>query len=350
MVARYYTLHPLIQPKNTVEWIIKWRNKEELEQLVVFCDSNTRYLAQPLAEAVDALCLEVPAGEENKNLQQAERLWQALRTAGASRKTGWINVGGGMVCDLGGFVASNYMRGIPLVHIPTTLLAQIDAALCGKTAVNMGPWKNQIGTYYLPEAVLLDSAMLKNLPAEEVLNGKAEMFKHGLIEDVGLIDYLEKLPPNTMPGLGWVRRAAEVKMYWAGVDPHEKSHRKILNTGHTVAHALEAWYLAQGQTLPHGQAVWAGLMAEGWLAVQAGLVTEEGALAWMLDIPRFVTPRNWPKTADWLPWMAADKKNKAGKIGFSLPTYPGNCLTDQYLSPKEVGILLRKFDLNTWLS
>ncbi len=350
MYKSYHTLHPLIQPKNTADWIVKWRDKLALDKLIVFCDSNTRYLAQPLAESVDALCLVVAAGEEHKNLQQAERLWQELRTASASRNTGWINVGGGMVCDLGGFVASNYMRGIPLVNIPTTLLAQVDAALCGKTAVNMGPWKNQIGSYYFPDAVLLDPSMLKTLPAEEVLNGKAEMFKHGLIEDIGIIDYLDNLAPNTLPGIKWVRRAAEVKMYWAGADPHEKNHRRILNAGHTVAHALEAWYLEQGQSIPHGQAVWAGLLAEGWLAVQAGLVTEEGALHWMLDIPRFVTPRKWPKTVDWLPWMAGDKKNKSGKIGFSLPTYPGSCLLDQYFSPKEVGILLRKFDLNTWLS
>lgn len=350
MVSRYYTLHPLIQPKNTIDWIVKWRNKQELDQLIVFGDSHTRYLAQPLAGSIGAEYLEVPAGEEHKNLQQAERLWQELRQAGAGRNTGWINVGGGMVCDLGGFVASNYMRGIPLVHIPTTLLAQIDAALCGKTAVNLGPWKNQIGTYYLPEAVLLDPEMLKKLPDEEVRNGKAEMYKHGLIEDIGIIDYMGKLAPDALPGTGWVRRAAEVKMYWAGVDPHEKNYRKILNTGHTVAHALEACYLDRGQAIPHGQALWAGLMAEGWLAVQAGLVTEEGALAWMSGIPRFVTPRMWPKTTEWLPWMAADKKNKSGNIGFSLPTYPGNCLTDQYFSPKAVGVLLRKFELNAWLS
>jgi len=342
--------HTLVQPRNTVDWIGKWREKQELDKLVVFCDSNTRYLAQPLAESVGALCLEVPAGEENKSIQQAERLWKELRNANAARDSGWINVGGGMVCDLGGFVASNYQRGIPMLHVPTTLLAQVDAALGGKTAVNLGPWKNQVGTFYLPSAVLLDAAMLKGLSAEEVRNGKAEMFKHGLIEDIGVIDYLEKLAPDALPGMGWVRRAADVKMYWAGVDPHEKNYRKILNTGHTVAHALEAWYLDQGQAIAHGQALWAGLMAEGWIAVQAGLVTEDGALEWMLDIPRFVTKRKWPKTSGWLPWMAGDKKNKSGRIGFSLPTYPGNCRTELLFSPQEVGILLRKFDLNTWLN
>jgi 3-dehydroquinate synthase len=294
--------------------------------------------------------MEVAAGEEQKNLQQAERLWHELRQANADRNTGWINVGGGMVCDLGGFVASNYQRGIPLVHIPTTLLAQVDAALGGKTAVNLGHWKNQVGTYYLPEAVLLDSSMLNELPAEEVYNGKAEMFKHGLIEDNGIIEYLGKLPPEALPGTGWIRRAAGVKMYWASADPHDQSNRKLLNTGHTVAHALEAWYLRQGQSVAHGQALWAGLIAEGWLAIRAGLVSEEDASGWMSKIPRFVTPRIWPKTAEWIPWMAGDKKNKSGLIGFSLPAGPGNCYINQYFSPREVGVLLRRFDFNTWLN
>jgi len=343
-------LHPLIQPKNTVEWIRKWRAKKELDKLFVFCDSNTRYLAQPLSETIGAICLEVPAGEEQKNLQQAERMWHELRQAGADRFTGWINVGGGMICDLGGFVASNYQRGIPLVHIPTTLLAQVDAALGGKTAVNLGAWKNQVGTFYLPDAVLLDSSMLKGLPVEEVLNGKSEMFKHGLIEDNGIIEYLVKLSPETLPGTGWIRRAADVKMYWASADPHDQSYRKLLNTGHTVAHALETWYLRQGQSIAHGQALWAGLIAEGWLAVQTGRVTEEGAMLWLEGIPRFIAPRIWPKTVEWLPFMAGDKKNKSGLIGFSLPAYPGNCYTNQYFSHKDVGILLRRFDLNTWLN
>jgi len=343
-------MHTLVQPRNTTEWIVRWREKNELDPLVVFCDSNTRRLAQPLATALGATCLEVPAGEEHKTLQQAERLWRELRQTGAGRETGWINVGGGMVCDLGGFVAALYHRGIQLLHVPTTLLAQVDAALGGKTAVNLGPWKNQVGAFYPPSAVLLDTDMLSGLPGEEVRNGKAEMFKHGLLQNEDLINYLVKLGPEALPGAGWIRRAAEVKMSWAGSDLFEQNLRKVLNMGHTVAHALEAWSLGQGQPIPHGQAVWAGLLTEGWLAVQAGLVSEEEAMQWMTHIQRFVTPRNWPTVQQWAPWMEGDKKNQGGKIGFSFPLYPGEWRTVSYLDPREVVVLLRRFDLNLWLN
>ena len=209
--------------------------------------------------AVDII---IKAGEQHKNLQTIQRIWKTLMKYHADRNALLINLGGGVITDLGGFAASTYKRGIKFINIPTTLLAMVDAAIGGKTGIDFGGGKNQIGTFAEAEDVIVDPVFLETLPQRELLSGMSEMLKYGFIADDNL------LKVNLENYLQFVARAGEIKREIVAQDPTEKGLRKVLNFGHTLGHAIESHCLATDHPLLHGEAVALGMLGALWLSVK----------------------------------------------------------------------------------
>ncbi len=299
----------------------------------VLTDRHCRPLARPVeaelarAGASVAVC-EIPPGEPEKKLSTAARLYGRLARCGMDRGSLFVAVGGGVVTDLGGFVASTWMRGVPLVLVSTTLLGQVDAAIGGKTAVNLPDGKNLVGTFYQPRAVLCDPAALRTLPPREFTSGLGEVVKYGMIRDGALLETLEKniaairaRDPDALEEIVW--RCASIKAQVVTEDEKESGLRAILNYGHTVGHALEA---AGGyRALSHGEAVSIGMEAEAVIAMELGLAPIEVLAAQnrvlkLCGLPTRVKrlPRKKVLAA-----MKLDKKGVDGKARFVLPEAVG---------------------------
>jgi 3-dehydroquinate synthase len=302
-------------------------------KVFVLTDRNCRGYAKAVAAQLAAGGAEVfleaiPAGETQKKLATAARLYGRLAKSGLDRKSLFVAVGGGMVTDLGGFVASTYMRGLPLVLVSTTLLGQVDAAIGGKTAVNLPQGKNLVGTFCQPLAVHCDPAALRTLPAREFVSGLGEVVKYGMIRDAEFFAYLERnageLRKRNLEVLEEiVYRCAAIKAEVVGQDEKEGGLRAILNYGHTIGHALEA---AGGyRLLSHGEAVAVGMEAEAYIAMQLQLVPLEvlaaqNRLLKLCGLPTRV--RRLPR-ARVLSALRLDKKNVGGRTRFVLPEAVG---------------------------
>ena len=213
-----------------------------------------------------AIDIVIKAGEQHKNLQTVQRIWKTLMKYHTDRNALLINLGGGVITDLGGFAASTYKRGIKFINIPTTLLAMVDAAIGGKTGIDFGGSKNQIGTFAEAEEVAINPVFLETLPERELLSGMAEMLKYGFIADGKLLGI------NLENYQQFIVRCGEIKREIVAQDPTEKGLRKILNFGHTLGHAIESHCLTTDYPLLHGEAVALGMLGALWLSVkQLGL-------------------------------------------------------------------------------
>jgi 3-dehydroquinate synthase len=226
----------------------------------------------------NAIYIIVPAGEENKTLAAAGNVLATLLKHGFDRKSLLINFGGGMICDLGGFAASTYMRGIAFVNMPTTLLAQTDAAIGGKTGVDFNGFKNMVGSFAHPKAIICDSLLLSTLPEREFRSGFAEVIKHALVADKKLFHTLAKESFGAMDE----DKLAEILLQSCGIkcnvvskDANEKGLRKILNFGHTIGHAIEMLSHDTRNPLLHGEAISIGMIAEARLSLLSGLISKE---------------------------------------------------------------------------
>jgi 3-dehydroquinate synthase len=268
--------------------------------------------------------LTFPPGERSKTRETWSRLTDELLRLGFGRDSGIVALGGGVVGDLAGFVAATYLRGVPYVQVPTTLLAMLDASVGGKTAVNTPEGKNLIGAFHPPAAVLADPLVLGTLPEREYRAGLAEAVKHGLIADREYFEWMEReadrlVSRDTNALQHLVRRSVEIKAAVVGQDEREAGRRAILNAGHTVAHALEQ---VTDYRMPHGEAVALGLVAESALATGLGLATPEpgarvAALLERLGLPtRMAEPVAVERL---LAAMGRDKKNRGTEIRFALP-------------------------------
>lgn len=298
----------------------------------VLADANTRPHAEPLAKAINAKLLVVPAGENHKNLQQAEKIWQQLLEAGADRRAVLINLGGGMVTDLGGFVAAAYKRGIACIHLPSSLLAMVDAAHGGKTGINMGGVKNAIGYFYPAEAIFIHAPLLDTLPKRELQSGKAEIFKHGLLGDAGLWHQMAELPAEATPGRTLLEQAIALKARIVAADPTEKGERKLLNLGHSFGHAFESYFMYSSTPWLHGEAIFAGMLIETRLAHRLGLLADAHAAEIEKVLKAWHPTGKLPPLALILPWLLNDKKNHSRHVQFALPTAIGSAVYDQAVS------------------
>ena len=261
--------------------------------------------------------------ESAKTLKSVELIARSLSRAGADRHTLLLAVGGGMVGDVAGFAASTYLRGVALAHVPTTLLAQVDSAIGGKTGVNLPEGKNLVGAFYSPRVVLSDRRALRTLPEREFRGGLAEVIKYGVIFDAKLFAYveahMEKIVRRDEAALAYIiPRCAEIKAHVVSRDEHESGLREILNFGHTFGHALES--VTNYRVFQHGEAVAWGMMAAALLGHAAGITPERAAARIISLTRRLGALPPWPKatTARLISAMRSDKKTRAGKLRFVL--------------------------------
>jgi 3-dehydroquinate synthase len=278
---------------------------------------------QSLKEAgCEPFILEAPDGEEYKSLEWAGKLYEQLAGLKSERKTPVLALGGGVIGDLGGFVAATYMRGVPLFQLPTTLLSQVDSSIGGKVAVNHGQLKNNVGTFYQPEMVLSDISVLKTLPEVQVTNGLAEVIKYGIIRDKKLFQIIE----NNLAGLKSIEekiteeviaRCAVIKAEIVEKDERDLGLRNILNFGHTTGHAIET---VSNFQVGHGQAVAIGMVAAGMISRKLGVLAayELNKIKYLLmksGLPVNFSDLNINRI---LQVMKHDKKNSGGKVKFIL--------------------------------
>ena len=304
---------------------------------VIIVDENTNefcleYLLTSITGLEDAEVMMLPAGEENKVLEICFQVWEALTEYGIGRKDLIINLGGGVVTDTGGFIAAVFKRGVPFLHIPTSLLGMVDAAIGGKTGIDFGPYKNQLGTFTMPEITIVDTAFLGTLPQEEVLNGFAEMVKHALIADIELWNaflQLERIEANEL--MPFIEKSAAIKMQIVTEDPAEAGQRKLLNFGHTVGHALEGYFLSTETSISHGLAVVLGMIAEVHLSVELGYLSSHDQELIVSSLKKWFPLINIPvfENEQVIQLMKNDKKNSENKIKAALLKKTGKGIFDQ---------------------
>ena len=242
--------------------------RARFSQLAVLVDENTQEHCYPLVAPLlpGHLLIQTQSGEVNKNLASCEHIWSEMTRAGFDRKALLINLGGGVIGDMGGFCAVAYKRGIRFVNIPTTLLAAVDANVGGKLGIDFHGLKNHLGFFQNPEAVLIDSAFLNSLPVSELRSGFAEVLKHGLIADA---HYFEEVSHKGLQQQNWpavIAHSVQIKTAVAEADPREAGLRKVLNFGHTIGHAIESHYLDGSNHLLHGEAIAIGMICETYLS------------------------------------------------------------------------------------
>ena len=242
----------------------------DYSKVFVLVDANTKEHCLPAFKAIIDFSfdetIEIKPGEENKTIATCLKVWQELSDLGADRKSLLINLGGGVVTDLGGFVASTYKRGIDFLNIPTTLLAMVDASIGGKTGVDLGALKNQVGVINQPKMVLIFPDFLATLEERQLKSGYAEMLKHGLISDSRY--WLELINSEDLSSIANIQKSVAIKNEVVQQDPTEQGIRKKLNFGHTIGHAIESYFLDSPhlKTLLHGEAIAIGMILEGYFS------------------------------------------------------------------------------------
>lgn len=308
-------------------------------------DVNTAAFCLPkLRETSNAVAgstvLTVKAGDAEKNLEAATALWKSLSNGGATRSSMIVNVGGGVVTDLGGFVASTFKRGVPYINVPTTLLGAVDAATGGKTGINFNGLKNEVGAFGHPVATVVSTMFFDTLPEHEMLSGYAEMLKHALLSDNEALARALSHDASDAEGLlELLRENIQVKSDIVASDPKEAGPRKALNLGHTAGHAFEALALERRQPIPHGYAVAWGLIVELVLShLTTGYPTAD-----LYPVVQFVKAHYGSHPVDCadyprlLALMAHDKKNESpDKINFTLLRAPGKAEVNHTASAKDI--------------
>lgn len=313
----------------------------DYSRLVVLADENTHRHCYPLLlpylpEQHDLIV--VLAGETHKSLSTCEKVWQRMSELRLDRKALMLNLGGGVITDMGGFIAGTYKRGIPFLHLPTTLLGMVDAAIGGKVGIDLGSLKNQVGLFKLPEAIFICPAFLDTLPRRIWLSGFAEVIKHYLVADRAAWQHLQNQALETLDMYSLIEKAVQIKSAVVEQDMEERHIRKILNFGHTVGHAVESYFLDFDRPyLLHGEAVALGMIAEAQLSYQKGYLneTELTEISTYLSrhfslpqIPTFAYPAIFE-------FMQQDKKNKLGQIQAVLLNKIGAAKWDETLDFEE---------------
>ncbi len=319
-------------------------------RILVVADENTRRDCYPLIKKYlpEHHLFQIAAGEENKTLATSEKIWHFLTENQFDRWGLVVNLGGGVIGDLGGFCAALYKRGITFVNVPTTLLAMVDASIGGKTGVDFSGFKNQLGVFQQPTAVFVNPVFLETLPLAQLKSGYAEMIKHWLIADAATF---ETQRWNGLLAADWnqlIPESIAIKNRIVKTDPLENGLRKVLNFGHTVGHAVESYFLEQpGRKLLHGEAIAVGIVCESYLSEQKNLITAaelskiETFMASVFEKVKF-TPED---ISGVLPYLSQDKKNRNKVINCVLLEGIGKAIYDQPVSLQEVEKALRYYQL-----
>jgi 3-dehydroquinate synthase len=316
--------------------------------IAVLIDENTRRDCLPVIADVlkNSTSIQIRSGEIHKNLDTCQLIWQSLTDTYFDRQGLLINLGGGVIGDMGGFCAATYKRGISFINIPTTLLAQVDASVGGKLGIDFSGYKNHIGVFTPPDQIMIDPVFLNTLPENELRSGFAEVIKHALIADAA---YWPEITGRPFLGQDWsshIRHSVKIKSRIVMEDPTEKGLRKILNFGHTLGHAIESYFLNDPENhLLHGEAVAAGMILESYLSSRIlGMPESEvrqiqDYILSVFGVVRF-TERDLEPIIN---LSIQDKKNEKGIINFSLLRRIGEATYNVAVSRSEMRDALRQY-------
>jgi len=317
----------IVVSDQALNYLKNYLEAKKYSRIFVLVDENTAKYCLPLLVDIKFQKIQIESGEINKNLDSCTHIWDALLLGKADRHSVLLNLGGGLIGDIGGFCAATYQRGIDFIQVPSSLLAMVDASIGGKTGIDYRIYKNMIGVFAQPRMVFIQPKLLETLPERYFMAGYAEMLKHGLIADA---DYWRELRVINRRKLKLqIERSVEIKRSITEEDPLEKGTRKKLNFGHTLGHAIESYCLEKGRDLLHGEAVAAGMFMEAIVSAKTGLTHED-----ILHI-RETLLRLFPKAPITLEegkeiWNYAlgDKKNKSGKVNCTLLVAVGKAVYD----------------------
>tara|TARA_B100000953_G_scaffold62130_1_gene49533 strand:- start:65 stop:1054 length:990 start_codon:yes stop_codon:yes gene_type:complete len=305
----------------------------EYSEVAILVDENTRRdCLNKLPKTDNSKVIEIKSGEKNKNISTCNFIWQELTNHNFDKDSLLINLGGGVIGDMGGFCAATYKRGIDFIQIPTTLLAMTDASIGGKLGVDFLALKNQIGLFANPKSVLIYPDFLESLPLDQLKSGFAEVLKHALISDKNLWN---EILNTSFEKLNWneiILLSVEIKNKIVLSDPKEKGERRKLNFGHTFGHAIESFYLKKSTPILHGQAIALGMLIESKMS---NLSESEKVEITAFILSNFTLPYN-PAKNQLIDFMRNDKKNSDEKINFTLLDGIGSCTINNFFSEDEL--------------
>jgi 3-dehydroquinate synthase len=347
--------YPIYFGNTSYKKLKKYISKKNKPKLFILCDINThKFCLKKLQNNVfflrksQIICLFY--GEKEKNIESSLFIWRSLSAYKADRNSILINLGGGVINDIGGFSASLFKRGIDFIHIPTTLLSMVDASIGGKTGIDLDKIKNEIGVFSFPKIIIIDFHYLKTLSFREIISGKAEILKHGLIYDNNLwIKLKNKLIEKKNVWNTEIFTSIIIKQNIVKKDPYEiKGLRKILNFGHTVGHGIESYFLTENSTFLHGEAVAIGMICEAWISYlfnKFPLTKYEEIKNTILNSYSFPIIKTFV-LQNIINHIQHDKKNVKGYMIFSLLKKIGNCSFDHKISIENIKnalILISKY-------
>ena len=331
-----------------------WLREKNYAGWVVIMDTHTEQhclpLIEPYLKGSPIVKITVPPGETHKHLATCKFIWEEMFRGGVGRRWCCLNLGGGVIGDMGGFAASTFKRGMDFVQVPTTLLSQVDASVGGKLGIDFYEVKNSIGLFADPRAVWIDVRFLETLSERELRSGYAEVIKHALIADADQWTSLQRL--GSLRGVDWATAIAEsvvVKRDIVEQDPYERGVRKALNFGHTIGHAVESYHLHRQDRLLHGEAIAIGFITEAFLSAELGRLTNVDRdaisdycvkLFGHQRLPKEIYPRL-------LALMRQDKKNEAAEINFTFLDAPGRASVNNTATADQI---TRSLDYYNWLS
>ncbi len=342
----------VIITRNIISELSSYLSSHKHDNIFVLTDTNTCDKCLPLLEAAlagkDCTYITIKAGDTHKDIKQVSAVWDVLSKSGASRNSLLINIGGGVITDLGGFAGATFKRGLHNLNIPTTLMASVDAAVGGKTGINFNGLKNEIGSFYQPDCVMIDCTFLKTLDRDNLLSGYAEMIKHGLISnqkafnDVLAFDIEQKdIDIEKLNDL--VSASVAIKERFVKEDPTEMGIRKALNFGHTIGHAFESLSFSRNNPILHGHAVAAGMISELYLSHKSCNMPSQV----LRQVINFIKEHYALFTFHCDDYdtiyelMTHDKKNEGGQINFTLLGDIGDIRINQKVSKE---LVLESFD------
>ncbi|NPD44422.1 MULTISPECIES: 3-dehydroquinate synthase [unclassified Lentimicrobium] len=347
--------YPIYICESAGEQLDSYISKNEYCKIFILMDENIMDHCWPILqheseEIKKAEVLVIEAGESSKDIEIAAQLWHALGEYEADRSSLLVNFGGGMISDLGGFIASTFKRGMDFVNIPTSLLSMVDASIGGKTAVNLGHFKNQVGLFSEPKSLFIQYSFLNTLDDRQILSGWAEMLKHGLITDKKhweALTQVKDLKVDTI--LGFIENSIQIKKEVVEQDFTEKNIRKTLNFGHTLGHALESYSMKNDKIpLLHGEAVAIGMILESYLSVKKGLLSQDEFSIIRNEISSYYNPyeitEDFIEQVETLLWQ--DKKKSGNELNLTFVSSIGESIINQNSSLEDIKESIKFYKAN----
>jgi len=336
--------------KNLLSKINRLFDLSKFSKIVVLTDEN---IPESLIDKIERslnrkpIRIIIPAGEKEKNIETVQKIWKKMFDNGLDRRSLLINLGGGVVTDMGGFAAGTFMRGIDFLNIPTTLLAQVDAGIGGKTGIDFMNIKNGIGVFEDPIGTIIDIETLVTLPKRELVSAFGEIIKHGVIfgrEHFNLITSKKPEDYSQKELIKIIKQSIKIKSTIVKKDPNEKGLRKVLNFGHTIGHAIESLSWKSDKPLLHGEAVAIGMVVESKLANDLGMLSKNNLKIIEKSVNKagLISKINNIKSTDIMTMIISDKKNIKGEILFSLPKKIGKVIPNIKISPEKIKIFLQQ--------